>query len=143
MTQSGLVPPATVRRAAMLTFGLAALLGVYLVAVGGLPILLIGLLAIAAGVLYTGGPWPLAYHGLGDVTVFIFFGLVAVIGTAYLHAGALLPLSIVTALPVAALVTAILVVNNLRDIDTDRATASTRWRCVWVGAPRGWSTCYY
>jgi 1,4-dihydroxy-2-naphthoate octaprenyltransferase len=122
VTQSGLVPPETVRLAAMLTFGLAALLGVYLVAVGGLPILLIGLLSIAAGVVYTGGPWPLAYHGLGDVTVFIFFGLVAVIGTAYLHAGRLLPLSEVTAIPVAALVTAILVVNNLRDIDTDRVT---------------------
>jgi 1,4-dihydroxy-2-naphthoate octaprenyltransferase len=122
VTQSGLVAPATVRGATILTFGLAALIGVYLVAVGGWPILAIGLLSIGAGVVYTGGPWPLAYHSLGDLTVFIFFGLVAVIGTAYLHAGALLPLAIVNALPVAALVTAILVVNNLRDIDTDRAT---------------------
>lgn len=122
VTQSGLVPPETVRLATMLTFGLAALIGVYLVAVGGLPILLIGLLSIAAGVVYTGGPWPLAYHGLGDVTVFIFFGLVAVVGTTYLHTGTLLPLAVVNAVPVAALVTAILVVNNLRDIDTDRLT---------------------
>jgi len=122
VTQSGLVPPATVRAAAMLTFGLAALLGVYLVTVGGLPILVIGLLSITAGILYTGGPWPLAYHGLGDLTVFIFFGLVAVVGTAYLHAGTWLPLAVVNAIPVAALVTAILVINNLRDVDTDRAT---------------------
>ncbi len=122
VTQSGLVPPATVRAATMLTFGLAALIGVYLVAVGGLPILVIGLLSIAAGIVYTGGPWPLAYHGLGDVTVFIFFGLIAVVGTTYLHTGTLLPLAVVNAVPVAALVTAILVVNNLRDIDTDRVT---------------------
>lgn len=122
VTQSGLVPPETVRAATMLTFGLAALIGVYLVIEGGLPILLIGLLSIAAGVLYTGGPWPLAYHGLGDVTVFIFFGLIAVVGTTYLHTGTLLPTAVVNALPVAALVTAILVVNNLRDVATDRQT---------------------
>jgi 1,4-dihydroxy-2-naphthoate octaprenyltransferase len=122
VTQSGLVAPATVRLATVLTFGLAALIGVYLVSVGGLPILLIGLLSIVAGVVYTGGPWPLAYHGLGDAAVFVFFGLVAVVGTAYLHTGTLLPLAVVNAVPVAALVTAILVVNNLRDIDTDRLT---------------------
>jgi 1,4-dihydroxy-2-naphthoate polyprenyltransferase len=120
VTQSGLVPPETVRTATILTFGLAATIGIYLSVVGGLPILVVGLLSIAAGVLYTGGPWPLAYHGLGDLTVFIFFGLVAVIGTAYLHTGAVTPLAVVSALPVAALVTAILVVNNLRDIATDR-----------------------
>jgi len=120
ITQSGLVPPETVKRAAMLTFGLAASIGVYLTLVGGLPILVIGLLSIAAGVLYTGGPWPLAYHGLGDVTVFIFFGLVAVVGTTFLHTGLVTSSAIANALPVAALVTAILVVNNLRDIATDR-----------------------
>jgi 1,4-dihydroxy-2-naphthoate octaprenyltransferase len=120
ITQSGLVPPETVKTATMLVFGLAALIGVYLSIVGGLPILIIGLLSIAAGVLYTGGPWPLAYHSLGDVTVFVFFGLVAVVGTAYLHTGAFSQQAVVYALPVAALVTAILVVNNLRDIATDR-----------------------
>ena len=120
VTQSGLVPPETVRKATMLVFGLAALLGVYLTIVGGLPILVIGVLSIAAGVLYTGGPFPLAYNSLGDITVFIFFGMVAVLGTVFLHVGAVSTAATVYALPVAALVTAILVVNNLRDIATDR-----------------------
>ena len=132
VTQSGLVPPGTVRNAAMLTFGLAALIGLYLVAAGGWPILVIGVFSIAAGVLYTGGPWPLAYHGLGDLTVFLFFGLVAVVGTAYLHTQAIWPVTFVYALPVASLVTAILVVNNLRDIDTDRA-AGKRTLAVRLG----------
>lgn len=132
VTQSGLVAPATVRTAAMLAFGLAALIGVYLIAVGGAPILAIGLFSIAAGVLYTGGPWPLAYHGLGDLTVFLFFGLVAVVGTTYLHAGSAEPSAVVYALPVAALVTAILVVNNLRDIATD-SVAGKRTLAVRLG----------
>jgi 1,4-dihydroxy-2-naphthoate octaprenyltransferase len=120
VTQSGLIPPETVRSAMILVFGLAALVGLYLVFVGGWPILLIGLLSIAAGVLYTGGPYPLAYHGLGDLFVFIFFGLVAVCGTAYLHVGVVPGIAWLAALPVALIVTAIIVVNNLRDIDTDR-----------------------
>jgi 1,4-dihydroxy-2-naphthoate octaprenyltransferase len=132
VTQSGLVRPQTVRTATIVTFGLAALIGIYLSVVGGLPILVVGLLSIAAGVLYTGGPYPLAYHGLGDLTVFIFFGLVAVIGTAYLHTGEVTTFAIVSALPVAALVTAILVVNNLRDIATDRA-AKKRTLAVRLG----------
>jgi 1,4-dihydroxy-2-naphthoate octaprenyltransferase len=120
VTQSGLIAPEKVRRAMALVFGLAALIGVYLVVVGGWPILVIGMLSIAAGVLYTGGPYPLAYHGLGDLFVFIFFGLVAVCGTAYLHTGAVPAVAWFAALPVALIVTAIIVVNNLRDIDTDR-----------------------
>jgi 1,4-dihydroxy-2-naphthoate octaprenyltransferase len=120
VTQSGLIAPDTVRAAMVLVFGLAALVGLYLVFVGGWPILLIGLLSIMAGVLYTGGPYPLAYHGLGDLFVFIFFGLVAVCGTAYLHTGAVPGVAWFAALPVALIVTAIIVVNNLRDIDTDR-----------------------
>src|SRR5215208_4420990 len=135
ITQSGLVPPATTRTAALLTFGLAVLLGGYLTLAGGLPILVIGVLSIAAGVLYTGGPWPLAYHGLGDLAVFLFFGLVAVVGTAYLHAGSVGPSAVVYALPVAAMVTAILVVNNLRDIATDRV-ARKHTLAVRLG-PRG------
>ncbi len=121
VTQSGLIAPADVRAAMIATFALAALIGLYLVVVGGWPILAIGLLSIAAGVLYTGGPWPLGYHGLGDLFVFIFFGLVAVAGTAYLHTGALSGAAIGASLPISMLVTAILVVNNLRDIDTDRS----------------------
>ncbi|MBK9943563.1 MAG: 1,4-dihydroxy-2-naphthoate polyprenyltransferase [Kouleothrix sp.] len=121
VTQSGLIAPDTVRNAMVGVFGLAALIGVYLVVVGGWPILAIGLCSIAAGVLYTGGPFPLAYNGLGDLFVFVFFGLVAVCGTAYLHIGAVPTVAWFAALPVALIVTAIIVVNNLRDIDTDRA----------------------
>lgn len=120
VTQSGLIPPATVRNAMLLCFGLAALCGAYLIAVGGWPILLIGLLSIAAGILYTGGPFPLGYNGLGDVFTFIFFGVVAVVGTDYLHTGAFRWVALLASLPVAMLVTAIIVVNNLRDAPTDR-----------------------
>ena len=120
VTQSGLIPPSTIRTAMIAVFGLAALVGLYLVIVGGWPILVIGVLSIAAGVLYTGGPYPLAYHGLGDLFVFVFFGLVAVCGTAFLHTGAVPASAWYAALPVAMIVTAIIVVNNLRDIDTDR-----------------------
>ncbi|HZU76469.1 MAG TPA: 1,4-dihydroxy-2-naphthoate polyprenyltransferase [Dehalococcoidia bacterium] len=121
VTQSGLLAPETVRTATALVFGLAALVGLYLVSVGGLPILLIGLAAIAAGVLYTGGPWPLGYHGLGDLAVFLCFGMMAVAGTTYLYTAELTGRTLAAAVPVGMTVTAILVVNNLRDIDTDRA----------------------
>lgn len=120
VTQSGLIAPNTVRNAMILVFGLAAMIGLYLVLAAGWPILIIGLLSIAAGVLYTGGPFPLAYNGLGDVFVFIFFGLIAVCGTAFLHVGTVPAVAAYAALPVALIVTAIIVVNNLRDIDTDR-----------------------
>jgi len=120
VTQAGLVSPKVVRNAMTATFALAVLVGAYLVSVGGLPILAIGVLSVASGVLYTGGPWPLAYHGLGDVFVFVFFGLVAVMGSAYLHQDAFTAEAFYASLPVAALVTAILAVNNLRDADTDR-----------------------
>jgi 1,4-dihydroxy-2-naphthoate octaprenyltransferase len=132
VTQSGLIAPDTVRNAMIGTFALAALVGLYLVIVGGWPILIIGLLSIAAGVLYTGGPFPLAYNGLGDVFVFIFFGLVAVCGTAFLHVGTVPAVAAFAALPVALIVTAIIVVNNLRDIDTDRA-ARKRTLAVLMG----------
>ena len=132
VSQSGIIAPDTVRRAGMLAFGLSALLGVYLVAVGGWPILAIGILSIAAGVLYTGGPWPLGYNGLGDLLAFTFFGLIAVVGTFYLHTGQFAPSALVVAVPVALLVTAILVVNNLRDIESDRA-AGKRTLAVLIG----------
>ncbi len=133
VTQSGLIAPPTVRLGMLLTFGLAALIGVYLIAVGGWPILLIGTLSILAGILYTGGPWPLGYNGLGDLFVFVFFGLIAVAGTTYLHTGTLSTAALINALPVGMLVTAILVVNNLRDIATDRV-AGKRTLAVLLGA---------
>ncbi len=104
-----------------LTFGLAAVIGLYLVYVGGWPIVAIGLLSILAGIAYTGGPFPLGYNGLGDLFVFIFFGLVAVCGTYYVQALTVSAAAVWTAIPLGFLATAILVVNNLRDIDTDRA----------------------
>jgi 1,4-dihydroxy-2-naphthoate octaprenyltransferase len=120
VTQSGLIPPAVVRNAMIATFALAALCGVYLITVGGWPILLIGVLSIAAGILYTGGPFPLGYNGLGDVFTFVFFGVVAVMGTDYLHTGEWRAVAFLASLPVGMLVTAIIVVNNLRDAPTDR-----------------------
>ncbi|MBO8141326.1 MAG: 1,4-dihydroxy-2-naphthoate polyprenyltransferase [Firmicutes bacterium] len=122
VTHAGLLSPEQVARGMLICFGLAVAVGMYLVWLRGWPILLIGLSAIACGVLYTAGPWPLAYHGLGDVFTFIYFGFVAVVGTHYLHAGALDGLAFAAALPVGMLVTAILTVNNLRDIPTDRET---------------------
>ena len=94
---------------------------------------LVGALAVVAALAYTGGPWPYGYRGLGDLFVFVFFGLVAVVGTAYLQAGRLEPLFVVAAIPVGALTTAILVVNNLRDIPTD-AAAGKRTLAVILGA---------
>jgi 1,4-dihydroxy-2-naphthoate octaprenyltransferase len=120
VTQSGLISPRDVLIATYVTFGTAALIGIYLIAVGGWPILVIGALSILAGLAYTGGPWPIGYHSLGDVFVFVFFGVIAVVGSAYLQTLAITPLAIWASIPVGLLVTAILVVNNLRDIDTDR-----------------------
>jgi 1,4-dihydroxy-2-naphthoate octaprenyltransferase len=120
VTQSGLIAPGTVRNAMLLCFGLAALCGAYLVYVGGWPILVIGVLSIASGILYTGGPFPLGYNGLGDIFTFIFFGVVAVVGTDFLHSEAFRWVALLASLPVAMLVTAIIVVNNLRDAPTDR-----------------------
>ncbi len=120
VVQAGLIPQTQVAAAGTISFGLAALLGLYLASVGGWPILAIGLAAIASGIAYTAGPWPLGYHGLGDLFVFIFFGVVAVAGTFYLQTGSVNTAALLASMPVAMLVTAILVVNNLRDIDTDR-----------------------
>ncbi len=136
VTQSGLIAPPTVKRAMYLTFAAAIAVGTYLVYVGGVPILVIGLLSVVSGIAYTGGPYPLGYHGLGDLFVFVFFGLVAVTGTYYVQAAALLagpfPImippgtvtlqAIVASLPIAALSTNILVVNNVRDREEDATT---------------------
>jgi 1,4-dihydroxy-2-naphthoate octaprenyltransferase len=116
-----------------LIVGLAGLVGLYLVWLGGPVILVLGVAAVVSAFAYTGGPWPYGYHGLGEVFVFTFFGLVAVGGTAYLQTLAWEPLALATAVPVGALITAVLVVNNLRDIDTDAASGK-RTLAVMLGA---------
>lgn len=133
VTQAGLLTPGQVLAGMWLTFGLAALIGLYLVWVGGWPIVAVGLAAIVSAIAYTGGPFPLGYHGLGDLFVFIFFGLVAVTGTYYVQAGAVSSLAVWVAAPVGLLVVNILVVNNLRDIDSDRA-AGKKTLAVRLGA---------
>lgn len=120
VTQAGLVSPAQMKRATALAVALAVLGGLYLVWHGGWPILVLGGLAILAAVAYTAGPLPLGYNGLGEVFVFLFFGLVGVAGTAYLQTGQLTGLSLGASIPVGLLVTAVIVVNNLRDLETDR-----------------------
>ena len=119
VTQSGLLSQAAVRRGIVIAFGLATLIGCYLAWVGGWPIVAIGVLSMLSGLAYTGGPWPFGYRGLGDVFVFIFFGIVAVTGTAYLQAGAWSSFALAVSVPIGLLVTNILVVNNLRDLPTD------------------------
>lgn len=121
VTQSGLISHQAVRRGIVVAFGAAALLGCYLTWVGGWPIILIGLLSIICGLAYTGGPWPFGYHGLGDLFVFVFFGVVAVTGTAYLQTGAWSTFALIASIPIGLLVTNILVINNLRDLPTDLA----------------------
>jgi len=119
VTQSGLVAPRTVKMAAWIAFGIAGALGLALSAFAGWPILVIGAASVAAGWLYTGGPWPFGYHGLGDVFVFVFFGLVATCGTAYAQALFVPYHGWLAGAAVGSLATAILVVNNLRDRETD------------------------
>jgi 1,4-dihydroxy-2-naphthoate octaprenyltransferase len=120
VTQAGLLSPGQMTTGMIVAFGLAALIGVYLIIVGGWPIVVIGILSILSGIAYTGGPFPLGYNGLGDLFVFIFFGLVAVCGTYYVQAGVVSPAAVWAAVPIGLLATAVLVVNNLRDIETDR-----------------------
>ena len=116
---AGLVSPATMRRAMFLTFGAAFALGLGLIAWGGPWLLVIGVLSILSGIAYTGGPYPLAYHGWGDVFVFLFFGLVAVGGTYFTQAARLGADVLLAGVPVGLLAANILVVNNYRDADTD------------------------
>ncbi len=119
VTQAGLIAPHNVRLGMYISFALATVMGIYLTWVAGPYVLLIGVLSIASGIAYTGGPYPLGYNGLGDLFVFVFFGLVAVCGTVFVEAGRLSVLAFYAALPVGALATAVLVVNNLRDGPTD------------------------
>jgi 1,4-dihydroxy-2-naphthoate octaprenyltransferase len=134
--QAGLLTPAAVRRGMMATIALALAAGVYLTAVAGWPIVVIGLCSILAGVAYTGGPYPLGYHGLGDVFVMLFFGFVAVCGTVFVQTGSLPSLAWLASVPVGAIATAVLVVNNVRDRETD-AKAGKRTLAVRLGRRAG------
>jgi 1,4-dihydroxy-2-naphthoate octaprenyltransferase len=120
VTAGGLVPPKQVLIATYVAFGLAVLVGVYLIITAGWQLLLVGIASILAGVLYTGGPRPYGYEGLGEVFVFLFFGVVAVTGTFFAQTKELSWEAFVLAVPVGLLATAILMVNNTRDLETDR-----------------------
>jgi len=135
VTQAGLLTPRQVFLGMWVVFGLAFLIGLYLVAVGGWPILVIGVLSILSGIAYTGGPYPLGYHGLGDLFAFLFFGPVAVCGTYYVQALSLDWHVLLASIPMGLLTTAILVVNNYRDLPTDRK-AGKRTLAVRLG-PKG------
>lgn len=147
VTQAGLLRPEQVRNAFLLTFALSALPGLYLIKVGGLPILILGLLSIASGILYTAGPFALAYIGLGDLFVLLFFGFGATAGTYFVQSGKLTPVALLASLAPGLLSTAILTVNNLRDRGTDAASNKrtlvvrfgpgfARWEYTlcWIGA---------
>lgn len=135
VTQSGLISPGRVLAGTSVVLAGAAVAGSYLVWRGGWPIALLGLLAILSALAYTGGPWPLGYLGLGELFVFLFFGAVAVAGTAYVQTRQLTGQAVVASIPIGCLATAILVVNNLRDVETDRA-AGKRTLAVRLGAAR-------
>jgi 1,4-dihydroxy-2-naphthoate octaprenyltransferase len=135
VTAGGLVPPSQVLLATYVTFGLAVACGAYLVAVAGPALLAVGAASILAGVLYTGGPRPYGYDGLGELFVFLFFGIVAVVGSYFVQVQELPWQAFVCAVPVGLLASAILVVNNVRDIDTD-ARAGKRTLAVRLGRDR-------
>jgi 1,4-dihydroxy-2-naphthoate octaprenyltransferase len=132
-TQAGLVKPETMKKAFITTFALAFVIGLYLIWRGGWPILAIGLLSILFGILYTGGPYPLGYNGLGDIFVLIFFGPVAVAGTYYVQALQINYIILLAGLAPGLISVALLTVNNLRDIHTDR-TSGKRTLAVRFGA---------
>ena len=121
VTQAQLLTPAQVKVGMWTVFGLAGLLGLYLTFVAGWVVILIGLAAICSAIAYTGGPFPLGYYGLGDLFVFIFFGVAAVAGTYFVQAGSVSLEAWWMSLPIGWLIVDILVVNNLRDINADRA----------------------
>jgi 1,4-dihydroxy-2-naphthoate octaprenyltransferase len=138
VTQSGLLTRAQVKNGMKAVFAAAFMLGLYLTWVRGPLVLLIGAAAIVSAIAYTGGPYPLGYHGLGEVFVFLFFGVTAVVGTYWVQAGAVSGVVWLMSVPPGLLITAIIVVNNLRDVEQDRAVgkrtlsarigvAATRW----------------
>jgi 1,4-dihydroxy-2-naphthoate octaprenyltransferase len=135
VTAGGLVPPRKVLVATWLAFAIAVAAGAYLIALVGWELLAIGAASILAGVLYTGGPRPYGYEGLGELFVFLFFGVVAVTGSYYVQTEELTWLAVALSVPVGLLAAAILVVNNIRDVDTDRR-AGKRTLAVRVGRDR-------
>ncbi len=135
VTAGGLVPPRQVLVATYVTFGLAVLAGVYLIVVAGWELVIVGGASILAGVAYTGGPRPYGYEGLGEVFVFLFFGVVAVAGSFFVEVKHLEWEAFALAVPVGLLAAAILVVNNVRDIDSDRR-AGKRTLAVKLGRER-------
>jgi 1,4-dihydroxy-2-naphthoate octaprenyltransferase len=138
-TQQGWISAAQMKRAMWLSFAAATAVGLYLTSIAGWPVLALGLLSIAAAYLYTGGPKPYGYLGLGDLAVFVFFGFGAVAGTYYVQALSVSRLALLASIPIGALATAILVVNNLRDIETDaRAGKNTLAVRLGDGATRGY-----
>jgi len=140
VTAGGLVPPRQVLIATYVSFGVAVLVGAYLIVVAGPELLLIGAASILAGVLYTGGPRPYGYEGLGELFVFLFFGVVAVTGSYFVQVQRLPWEAFALAVPVGLLAAAILLVNNIRDRETDRR-AGKRTLAVRLG-PRGGRALY-
>jgi 1,4-dihydroxy-2-naphthoate octaprenyltransferase len=135
ITAGGLVPPRQVLLATYISFGVAVLAGVYLIAVAGWELLLVGAASILAGVLYTGGPRPYGYEGLGELFVFLFFGIVAVVGSFFVQVKHLDWEAFALAVPVGLIAAGILMVNNIRDIETDRR-ARKRTLAVRLGRVR-------
>jgi len=135
VTAGGLVPPRKVLVATWLAFAIAVAAGAYLIALVGWELLAIGAASILAGVLYTGGPRPYGYEGLGELFVFLFFGVVAVTGSYYVQTEELTWLALALSVPVGLLAAAILVVNNIRDVETDRR-AGKRTLAVRLGRDR-------
>ncbi|MGQ9832546.1 MAG: 1,4-dihydroxy-2-naphthoate polyprenyltransferase [Candidatus Villigracilaceae bacterium] len=132
VTQAGLLTPAQIKRGMWVIFGLAAVFGLYLAFLRGWVVVWIGLAAILAAITYTGGPFPFGYHGLGDLFAFVFFGPAAVVGTYFVQTGSVSAAAWWMSLPIGLLVTAILVVNNLRDLENDRK-AGKRTLAVHLG----------
>ncbi len=135
VTAGGLMPPRRVLIGTYVAFGVAVVCGLYLTTVAGWEILVIGTVSIVAGVLYTGGPRPYGYEGLGELFVFLFFGIVAVTGSYFVQTEELRWEAFVLSVPVGLLASAILVVNNVRDVDTDRR-AGKRTLAVKLGRER-------
>jgi len=135
VTQAGLLTPLQVKAGMTVVFTLAGVFGLYLAWLGGWPIILIGMAAILSAIAYTGGPFPLGYYGLGDLFVFIFFGLASVAGTYYVQAAFVAPAAWWMTIPPGLIITAVLVVNNLRDLENDRK-AGKRTLAVLLGKRR-------